>query len=189
MFCKLPSTYSLLTNFMEQSPSWEANWFSASQEIHHILWNPKFHYHIHKCLPPVPILSQLDPVHTLTSHFLEIHPNIILPSIPGSLSLRFPHQNPVYAFPLPHSCCMPCRTHSSWFYYLNNTGWGVKIIKHLIMPFFTLPCYLVPLRPKYSSSHPILKHSQSTFLLQCEWPSFTPVRNSWQNYSSVYFNI
>jgi len=27
---------------MEQSPSWEANRFSASQEIPRILWNPKF---------------------------------------------------------------------------------------------------------------------------------------------------
>ena len=27
---------------MEQSPSWEANWFSASQEIPCILWNLKF---------------------------------------------------------------------------------------------------------------------------------------------------
>jgi len=89
---------------MHHSSSWEANRFSASQEIIRILWNLKVHYHIHKHPPPVPIPSQLDPVHIPTSHFLKIHLNIILPSTPGSpkwsLTLRFPHQNPVYtSFP------------------------------------------------------------------------------------------
>jgi hypothetical protein len=47
----------LLTYSMQQSPSWKPNWFSASQETPHILWNLKVHYPIHTCLPPVPILG------------------------------------------------------------------------------------------------------------------------------------
>ena len=36
---------------MEQSPSWEANRFSASQEIPRILCNQKVHYRIHNSHP------------------------------------------------------------------------------------------------------------------------------------------
>jgi len=135
----------------------------------------------------VPILSHIDPVHVLASHFLKIHLNIILPSTPGSskwsLSLGFPHQYPVYIFTLPHTCYMP--RPSPRFDHPNNTGW-VQIIKLLITLFSSFPCYLVPLRPKYSPQHPILKHPQPTFLRQCERLSFTPIQNSRQNYSSVY---
>ena len=33
------------------------------------------------------------------------------------------------------------------------------------------------LGPNYSPQHPFLKHPQSTFLPQCEQPSFTPIQN------------
>ena len=128
---------ALLTYSMEQSPSWEANRFAASQEISRILWNPKVDYRIHKCPPPVPTHSQLDPVHTPTFHFLKIHLNIILPSTPGSpqwsLSSRFPPQNPVHASPLPNTRYMPRPSHYFRFYHPHSIGWEVQNIKLLIM--------------------------------------------------------
>jgi len=74
----LSETCIILPYSMEQRPSWEANQFSDSQEIPHILWNSKVHYRTHKCPPPVPILSQLDSVHTPTSYFLKVETCLIL---------------------------------------------------------------------------------------------------------------
>jgi hypothetical protein len=51
---------------------------------------------------------QSEPLHR---KYWMIHLNIILSSTPGSskwpLSLRFPHQNPVYVSPLPHTYYVP----------------------------------------------------------------------------------
>jgi len=49
---------------MEQSPSWEANWFCSQSRNSPHFWSPKVHHRTHKCPPPVPILSQLHPVPT-----------------------------------------------------------------------------------------------------------------------------
>ena len=52
-----------------------------------------------------------------TSHLLEIHPNIIHSSTPRfpqwSLSLRFPHQEPIHPPLLTHTRHMPSPSHSS----------------------------------------------------------------------------
>ena len=96
---------------MVQSPSWEANWFAASQEIPHISRNPKVHYRTHKRPPPVSILGQPNPVHIPTSHIPEVRPNIIHPSTPRSpqwsLSLRFPHQEPIRPLSSPIRATCP----------------------------------------------------------------------------------
>ena len=157
---------------MQHSPSWEANWYSSSQEIPRIFWDRKVHYRLHKCSPLIHILRHINPVHKPTSHFLKIHINIILLHTPGSskwsFSFRFPHQNPVYTTTLPHTCYMPRPSQSSRFDRPIHIWWTVSIIKLLTVKFSPFLCYLVPLWPKYSPQCPILKHTQSTPLPHCE---------------------
>ena len=149
VICGLPRS-TLLTYSMVQSPSWEANWFAASQEIPPILRNPKVQYRTHKRPPPVSILSQPNPVHIPTSHLMEIHPNIIHPSTPRSpqwsLSLRFHDQDPIYPSLLTHKRHMPSLSHSSQFYHPHNIVCGVQTIQLLVMqslPYKYFPRYLI----------------------------------------------
>ena len=137
----------LPTYSMQQSPSWEANWFSASQEIPRILWKPKVPYHIHKCSPPVPILSQLDPVRALTSHYLNIHLNTILSSMPGSskwcLSLKFPTK--ILCTPLLSPMHATCPAHLILLEFITRTIFG-DVYKSLS---FSLCSFLYSTRTHY----------------------------------------
>ena len=111
---------------MVQSPSWEANWCAASQEIPRISRNPKVHYRSHNRPPSVSILCQPNLVHIPTSYLLEIHPNIIHPSRrrppQWSPSLRFPHQDPIH--PLSSPIRATCPAHLILLDFITRTILG-----------------------------------------------------------------
>ena len=58
---------------MQESLHWESCRSSDGQEISFVLWNQNVHYPIHNSSPQVPVLSQMNPVHAVTSYFCEIH--------------------------------------------------------------------------------------------------------------------
>ena len=119
-----------LTYYMQQSPSWEANRVSASQEIPRILRNPKVHYRTHNYPQPVPIPSQLNPIHTPTSHFLKTHLNIILPFTHGSpkwFSLRFPNKTLYTPLLSPYALHVPS---ISFFSILSPEQYWVRSMDH-----------------------------------------------------------
>ena len=84
------------------NPPWQSP-LNTVLKTNKIPW--KVHYRNHKSPLPVPILSQISPVHASPSHTLKIYLNIILPSKSRSSkwcsSLGSPHQNPVCTSPVP----------------------------------------------------------------------------------------
>jgi hypothetical protein len=111
----------------------------------------------------VPILSQIEPVHTTRSYLSKIHFIIVHPptswSSQWSLPFRLSHQYPMCIFLLPYSCYIPCSSNPN----SNYTWRRVQDMKLLIMQFSPTSCHFISLLSKYSPQHPVLKHPQSLF--------------------------
>jgi len=93
-----------------------------------------------------------------------------------SLSIMFPHQNPVYASPLVHTCPAQLILHD----LITRTILGevYRSISYSLCSFF--PCLVT------SPQHPILKHTEPSFLPHCEQPSFSPIQKNRQNYNCIF---
>jgi len=132
-----------LNTISAHSPSWQAVSHSASQKIPHFLWMLNVHYRVQNSPPLLPVLSQMNPVHTLPYYFAKIHAIIIIPSTPSSSELsvpfRFSDQNLLYISYLSHACYMLLPSHPPWFDHLNNILWGLQWQNYIYFEF----CYLI----------------------------------------------
>jgi hypothetical protein len=158
---RLRHNFNWLTKSMELSPSWESYNGEAPQEFPYSLRNPKVHYHVHKSLPLVAILNQINPVHTIPS-YLRSHLFLSLPS--GIFLSGFPTKI-LYKFAFSRACYIPCPAHPPWLGRSSFTWQRVQIIMLLIMQFPPSTYHFIPLRPKYSTQHPVLEHPQPMCLL------------------------
>ena len=121
------------------------------------------------------------------SHFLTSWRSIIILSSHLSLGLPsglFPLGFPTKTLYTPLLSPIPatCPVHFIILDLITRI-FGEEAPHYVVISILLLP--LVPLKPKHSPQHPILKHPQPAFLHQYKRPSFTPIHNR-QNYSSVY---
>jgi len=117
------------TDCMEQGPSWEANRSSASQVFH---WTRRFITAFTRSrqlsLSWVSSMQSTHPHSPSWKSILILSSHLLL-GLPSGLFLRFPHQNPVYAFPFSHTRYMSSPSFTS----PKNIGWAVQIVELLIM--------------------------------------------------------
>jgi len=138
---------------MKQSSSWEANRFSDIQDIPRILWNPKVHYHIHKCPPPVPLFRTKISVQArgfLCAYFAtrylspqtDFKPRIIHPQYTCTYRTKVLHES--------HVPTISKRPATVWSFSFNSQNKPRQHHQHLPMratcvkPVMFCPCYCAP---------------------------------------------
>ena len=143
---------------MEQSPSWEAKVSSATQEIPHILWNPKIYYRVYKnfAICPFPLPDRFSPCpHPISRRsilILSSHLRLGLSS--GLQPSGFPTKTP-YA-PLLSPIRATCSANLSLLDHPNDIWWEIQLI---------------------------FENPQPKFLPQCERPSFTTMQNNRKDFT------
>jgi hypothetical protein len=142
------------------------------------------HRRVHKNPPTVPILSQMNPLHTSPANLLKIHSDSVSHLRLGLPSRLFPSGFPtktLYTF-LSHECHMSRPRNSPGLNLPSDIWEWVQIMKLLIVQLPPFSCYFIPLRTKYHPQNAVLKHHQ------CGRPRFTPKQNR-HNYGFVYCNL
>ena len=143
------------------------------------------HYHIHESTPPVHILSRPSspyPQPTPCRSFFYVPP--IYASVVQVISPSDFPTKILYAPPV----CATCPTN------LILPDFITQIIRGKYRSYSSLLCSLlhfcclILLRLILSSSAPYAQTPQSIIFLQFQRPSFIPIQNKRQNYSSVYFS-
>jgi hypothetical protein len=105
-----------------------------------------------------------------------------------NIILMFTFSAPKYFFPLvlpteimhvllifPMCATFPAQPVLHVFDHRKNVWW--KIVKFLIVQLLTASYNFLALTRKYSRQRCVLRQPQSTFLIQCVRPSFTPTQN------------
>jgi len=118
---------------MGQSPSWQANSFSTSQEISRILLNPAVRYHSYQGLPTVLKMSQINPVHA-ASHYLKIQPSHLRLGLSSGLFPSGFTTKTLYALLLSSYVLHTQPISFSWFVQPSNICWGVQTVKFQFKP-------------------------------------------------------
>jgi hypothetical protein len=106
--------------------------------------------------PPVPILRQVNLVHTFSPCFPKIHSNIILStprSFEWSRPFRFSKQSIVCISYLSHTCYMPRSSHPPRLHHPNIVWWSLQVMTLLIVEPSPSSWNVFPLRSRYSPQH------------------------------------